>query len=71
MNKYERNLKDLVDDQEILMLQIEQCREDMDDANNKHLRDYYKRELNRLYEDLYDSCLDIRILAYELMDQKL
>ena len=71
MNKYERNLKDLVDDQEILMLQIEQCREDMDDANTKHTRDYYKRELNRLYEDLYDSCLDIRILAYELMDQKL
>ena len=53
------------------MLQIEQCREDMNDANNKHIRDYYKRELNRLYEDLYDSCLDIRILAYELMDQKL
>lgn len=71
MNKYERDLKDLVDDQEILMLQIEQCREDMNDANDTHIRDYYKRELNRLYEDLYDSCIDIRILAYELMDQKL
>ena len=71
MNKYEKDLKDLIDDQEILMLQIEQCREDMDDANTKHIRDYYKRELTRLYEDLFDSCLDIRILAYELMDQKL
>lgn len=68
MNKYEEFMKDLMEEQEIILLQIEYLKEQMKDEKQKHIKDYYNRELLELYEDLYNSCLDIQTMFENLTE---
>lgn len=68
MNKYEEYLKELLDDQEITILKIEHLKESLSNEKRKHVRDYYKRELNSLYGELCDQVLDIQQCARHLME---
>lgn len=62
INKYEKYMADVMKEQEDLLVEIEATENLMYEVKEKHQRDYYKREYERLLKELYYSCLDIQNL---------
>ena len=65
---FKEYMEDLLDEQELIMMKIDNTRILMNQTKDKHVRDYYKRELNTLYDDLHGYALDILVLTRHLME---
>ena len=66
MNKWVNYMDSLMNEQNEIIETIIKTLMEMDLAESKHIRDYHKRELDKLYDDLLCSTMDIQKLYQEL-----
>lgn len=65
-NKWEVYMDSLMEESKFIVSQIECVKDKIEFSTMEHQRDFYLRELNQLYGELFDTQKDILILYEEL-----